>query len=877
MIILFILVLSVNSVNRKNFKTCKEVGFCYRNRLLSKSEYFKTYYEGVPASLSSIPGGVSFEIKTRTETQSFLKAEITLQANNVLHVYIDEISPLYPRYRTGVNDVINPDTTSLLNIHKISKNEVTWDTGSYSYILKLNPFEIQGYYKAKKVLYINQRSLMNFERYRTKKDVYSPIGNYIIDATALPGDMKLWEEKWKDYEDAKPLGPSSIGIDISFMNADYIYGLPEHTAGLSLKNTDSQDPYRLYNLGTFEYEIKERTGLYGSIPFVISKKAGIFWSNPSETWVDVSDTEANKLTHWYSETGVLEFYLFISNYPIELVRTFTMLTGPPLFPPLFGLGYHQSRHSSNTQKDVLEIDRGFLDHDIPLDAIWLGIDHTDDKKSFTWDYQKFPYPLKLLNTLASHGRKLVSIVNPDIKDDDNFYLHKLLKHLNYFIKNPDGEDFKGKSQSGVSSWPDFLRTDVRELWSKKFLLSEYLNTTKDFFISNHMNEPSVFDGPEGVMPKTAVHLAGLEHRNVHNIYGMLMHRSTYEGLLRRNNHRPFVSSRSFYAGSQRYGPVWTGDNTAAWDHLAESIPMCLNIAISGLSFCGSDVGGFYGNPDPELLERWYQVGAYMPFFRQNSNYDAPRREPWGLKKSTLSIIRYSIQQRYQLLPYWYTLFYKYSRDGTPVIRPMFLQYPEDSLASNIEKQYHVGESFIVCLVTKPQINFNWVYLPKARWYDYNTMTEVKSIGWNEYPIEKYWVPVFIKGGSIVPLKSNIKESTFFMRYEPFKFLIVLDENFYAYGDLFLDDETSFEYKTGKYLYSELEFSKKVLTYKVLNSWDPENTIERIVILGLATFPSHIFLESSCIKEEVDYYIDSQMLIINMPDIPAKDSWVLELV
>jgi len=187
---------------------------------------------------------------------------------------------------------------------------------------------------------------------------------------------------------------------------------------------------------------------------------------------------------------------------------------------------------------------------------------------------------------------------------------------------------------------------------------------------NDMNEPSVFNGPEITMPKDNLHDGGLEHRDVHNIYGWWMANATATALTQRTKKpmRPFVLTRSFFAGSQRFGAMWTGDNMAKWEHLEITLPMLLAQGIAGMPFAGADVGGFFGDPEPELLVRWYQSGAFYPFFRAHAHIDTKRREPWLFGEPYTSHIRDALRLRYQLLPAIYTTFYKSSVTGLPILK-----------------------------------------------------------------------------------------------------------------------------------------------------------------------------------------------------------------
>jgi alpha 1,3-glucosidase len=266
---------------------------------------------------------------------------------------------------------------------------------------------------------------------------------------------------------------------------------------------------------------------------------------------------------------------------------------------------------------------------------------------------------------------MVTIIDPHIKIDSEYYVYQEAKDLDYYVKNADGKTtFEGHCWPGNSAWLDYLNPATRKYWAALFSFQKYEGSTKNLYTWNDMNEPSVFSGPEITMPKDNIHVGGVEHRDVHNLYGMLQQRATYDGQMLRSNYsdRPFILSRAFFAGTQRYGAIWTGDNTADWDHLASSVPMLLSISMSGVVFCGADVGGFFGNPDAELLVRWYQLGAFQPFFRGHAHIDTKRREPWVFDEPYTSLIRKAIINRYQLLPYIYTLFRIASLKGTPLMR-----------------------------------------------------------------------------------------------------------------------------------------------------------------------------------------------------------------
>lgn len=495
----------------------------------------------------------------------------------------------------------------------------------------------------------------------------------------------LWEESFGSHHDSKPYGPMSVGMDISFPRSNHIFGIPEHASSLELKATLGEgshysDPYRLYNLDVFEYELDETMALYGYVPLVVSQSvstgtAGVFWFNPTETFVDVmsESSDNGKTTHWISESGIIDTFLLPGPTPADMYRQYAVLTGTAPVPPMFSLGYHQCRWNYKDERDVYQVHSKFEELDYPYDVLWLDIEHTDGKRYFTWDENLFPHPAEMQEKLASQGRRMVTIIDPHIKRDDGYPIHKEATAKGLYIKDKDGKkDYDGWCWPGSSSYLDFTNSKVRSWWADQFDYNKYKGSTPTLFTWNDMNEPSVFNGPEVTMQKDLRNLDGVEQREWHNLYGILFQRATGEGQIRRNQPdedvRPFVLTRSFFAGSQRYGAIWTGDNAAEWSHLEIASPMLLSLNVAALSFVGADVGGFFGNTDAELMTRWMQAGAYQPFFRGHAHHDSNRREPWIFGDETMARLRKAAMARYALLPFWYTVFREAEVTGMPVMR-----------------------------------------------------------------------------------------------------------------------------------------------------------------------------------------------------------------
>lgn len=362
----------------------------------------------------------------------------------------------------------------------------------------------------------------------------------------------------------------------------------------------------------------------------------MYWQNAAETWVDIHNANSEKnvmstivdfvaggrtteppLAHFMSESGIMDIFILMGPTPIAAFKQFTDLTGTAPLPPPFAIGFHQCRWNYNDEDDVGMVHAKFDEFDIPVDSIWLDIEYTDSKKYFTWDQHKFPHPKEMIANLTAKARHLTYIIDPHIKRDSGYFFHNDCTDKGLYTKNKDGNDYEGWCWPGSSSYLDVFNPEVRKFYADQYLLENFKDQSEQCGLWNDMNEPSVFNGPEVTMLKDNRHYGGWEHRDVHNLYGHMFIRASFDGLTRRSAGalRPFILTRAHFAGSQRYAAVWTGDNKADWGHLQASIKMCLSLSVSGISFCGADVGGFFGNPDAELFERWFQTGSFQPFFR----------------------------------------------------------------------------------------------------------------------------------------------------------------------------------------------------------------------------------------------------------------------
>eukprot|EP00475_Leptophrys_vorax_P026762 TRINITY_DN3795_c0_g1_i1.p1 TRINITY_DN3795_c0_g1~~TRINITY_DN3795_c0_g1_i1.p1 ORF type:complete len:839 (-),score=204.98 TRINITY_DN3795_c0_g1_i1:902-3418(-) len=800
----------------------------------------------------------------------------------------------------------------LLNLGQMTMNWSTLMTRAAKEIkISFSPFRLRYLVDGKLQVALNDHDLLNFEPYRDPHPAPPPPpepkkdenGTIIEPAPPAPepgpNDHELeypydksgsWEESFSSHTDAKPKGPASFGLDVKFSGSSHVFGLPEHATKFALPDTKNGDPYRLYNLDVFKYELDEPMALYGAIPFAVSHKEGstngVYWNNAAETFIDVFDSSDSarpgKTLHFYSESGILDLFVLPGPTAAKLYSQYSSLTGYPTLPQRFAVAYHQCRWNYKDETDVKNVDASFDENMIPYDVLWLDIEHTDGKRYFTWDKSNFPNPKDMQKNLADKGRKMVTIIDPHIKRDSNWALHSEAQNKGYYVKNKDGNDFDGWCWPGSSSYLDFFKPEVRQYWASKFNFDSYEGSTPSLYTWNDMNEPSVFNGPEVTMHKDCLHRGDIEHRDVHNLYGYYVHQSTFEGHLLRskNSDRPFVLSRSFFAGSQKFGAIWTGDNAAQWGHLEYSVPMLLSLGVAGLPFVGADVGGFFDNPETDLLVRWYQAGAFQPFFRAHAHIETNRREPWLFGEENTHLIREAVMERYAHLAYIYTLFWDNSVTGIPIMRPLWMEFPSDKKIFAVDDSYMLGSALLIKPVASKDTQSVDVYLPgSAPWYDVKTWHGFAAGATVTVPTPKDRIPVFQRGGTIIPKQERRRRSSSQMVDDPYTLQIALDSSGFAEGVLYLDDGHSLDYKKGGFTVRKFVFSELSLTSTLVgkSGFKANNAIERIVIFGLNRKIQVAVHEDSVQHIPFASSEDGSVLILKKPPVTVGQDFTIRLL
>ncbi|WP_460109794.1 glycoside hydrolase family 31 protein [Streptomyces sp. YKOK-J1] len=453
--------------------------------------------------------------------------------------------------------------------------------------------------------------------------------------------------------------------------------------------------------------------------------------------------------------GPLRCWVMVGT-PARVLLTWASLTGAPALPPAWALGHQHARWGFGDEQEVRRIVAGYQERDLPLDAVHLDIDHLDGHRTFTVDQERFPKLPVLAEELRREGVRLVSIVDPAVKAVPGGAVYDSGSALDAFVRDGSGRTVRGEVWAGESVFPDFTHARVRKWWGG--LYEERLAQGFAGFWHD-MNEPTSFSAfGETTLPRSARHAVegrGGDHREAHNVYALCMARAGYEGLRELSpRERPFLFSRSGWAGMQRYGGTWSGDVATGWPGLRASLALVLGMGLCGVPYSGPDVGGFDGSPSPELYLRWFQLGAYLPLFRTHAGLRAGRREPWEFGAEVLGHARAALLERRRLLPYFVTLAHVARRTGAPYVRPVWWGAPEDRALRDCEDAFLLGDQLLVAPVLDPGTGRRAVRLPRGRWYD--TVTEQAYEGpgrvFLDTPLSR--IPVLARAGAVVPVRGE---------------------------------------------------------------------------------------------------------------------------
>ncbi|GAA4930792.1 glycoside hydrolase family 31 protein [Mucilaginibacter defluvii] len=563
--------------------------------------------------------------------------------------------------------------------------------------------------------------------------------------------------------DGKPLSEDDTRFGVNWQNERVVnyrklyadekfIGLGEKTGDLNRRGTH----YVNWNTDASKHTIYTDP-LYKTFPFFIGLHSGLtyglFFDNTYKSYFDFGATTDDEMSWFGADGGDMNYYFFGAQGVAEIIKDYTWLTGRMEMPPLWSIGYQQCRYSYMSADEVLGIAQKFREHNIPADVIYCDIDYMDNYKIFTWNDEAFPDPKGMIDQLKALDFRTVCIVDPGIKVEEGYKQYDEGVAKDYFATYTNGDNYVASVWPGRCHFPNFFDDEVKEWWGAAFTaLTE--PGVEGFW--NDMNEPAAW----GQNIPYLVKFGDRYMAEVRNAYGMEMTKATYNGTRKiLGNKRPFMLTRAAYCGTQRFSAVWTGDNTATDEHMLYGQRLVNSLGLVGMSFTGVDIGGYTGNPTPELMLRWNSLGVYIPMYRNHAEIGTAMREPWEWGEENMAIIRKDIELRYQLLPYIYSGFYESSQNGLPLSRTLAIDYTQDENVFDVryQNQFLFGNFLLVAPVESTKLTAA-VYLPGGEWYRFGNDKVYEGGMAHSVPAPMNDLPVFVKGGGIIPMQSVIQST-----------------------------------------------------------------------------------------------------------------------
>ncbi|CAN9511486.1 unnamed protein product [Ophioblennius macclurei] len=620
--------------------------------------------------------------------------------------------------------------------------------------------------------------------------------------------------------------------------------------------------------------------LYGHYPFFMcmdesdassGKAFGVFLLNSNAMEVTLQPAPA---VTFRTIGGILDFYVFFGDTPEQVVQEFIELIGKPVIPPYWSLGFQLSRWdygSLSKVKQVVERNRAI---GLPYEIQYTDIDYMEDKKDFTYDKVMFSELPQFADYLHEKGQKYILILDPAIatsKRQGNapYESYDRGTQQNAWVTTSDGKTpLVGEVWPGETVFPDYTSQNCIEWWVAEYErfhkeikhdalwidmneVANFIKGSNEGCEVNNLNyppfTPKILD--EVMYSKTLcmdAKQAWGNHYDVHSLYGYSMVLATEKALKKvYGQNRTLMLTRSSFPGVGKYSGHWLGDNGANWNDIKWAIPGMLEFSLFGIPYIGADICGFFDDSSEELCRRWMQVGAFYPFSRNHNAQGYMDQDPaaYGPDSTLVRTSKHYLNIRYTLLPYLYTLFYKAHTTGETVVRPVMNEFYHESATLEMDRQFLWGKYLLITPVLEPGVDRLTVYMPDAKWYDYETMEQItarKNMFTMYLPADK--MGLHIRGGAILPTQRPDVTTTY-SRRNPMGLIIALDDNNQAAGELFWDDGDSREtVETKNYLHYSFSVLYGILTMQVTNDGykDPNNLkFEDITILGVPYAPKSV--------------------------------------
>ncbi|KAJ1724546.1 hypothetical protein LPJ53_001192 [Coemansia erecta] len=684
-------------------------------------------------------------------------------------------------------------------------------------------------------------------------------GNDVIFDTT--GHPLIFEDQYIEVTSNLPANANIYGIGET---PDYFRRDPNNSTK-TLWNRDAADPFR--------------ENVYGSHSVYMELRQGKFHGAYLHNSHGMDIALANSTIQYRVLGGTADFYFFAGPSALAVIDQYTELVGRPNRIPYWSLGFHNCRYGYKSVYEVNEVVANYSKANIPLEVAWTDIDYMDKTRDFTFDPVNFPLEemQKQLQSLHSNNQRMVLMTDPAIQHNASYAPYSRGHDLDVFIKNEDGSEFVGQVWPGYTVFPDWFSPNVDRWWHRE--LGEFfdklpmdgmwidmneassfctgscgtgkpadeipaypwtvdpppphrnINTTNLFLVPPYAIHNPLTEISDKTIETTAVHSNGIIEYHVHNLYGYMESRTTRDFLLQyRPNVRPFLLSRSTFAGSGALVNHWTGDNAATWEDLHISIASVLDFGIFGIPMVGADICGFNGNTTEELCARWIELGAFYPFSRDHNAIDMIPQElyQWDI---VAEASRRALAVRYRLLPYFYTMYQHSVEMGWPVARPLVFKFPEVLAVVDNDRQMLIGDDILVSPVLVKGATTVDAFFPRGRWYDWYSYKEIVGTNANvtlDAPLEH--INVHIRGGAIIPLQQSAM-TTVASRKSDYTLLIATDSHGAACGELYIDDGETFD---SAHKWVQFDYADQTLhvDQRSGGTFVIEQKLSQIVVLGV---------------------------------------------
>ncbi len=623
--------------------------------------------------------------------------------------------------------------------------------------------------------------------------------------------MQIVYNSKKELLFSEKLGYSKIDstetLSFNLNSSETLYGGGARALGMNRRGNRLQ----LYNRAHYGYETKAELMNF-CIPMVLSSKLyAVHFDNAAIGYLDLDSKKDNTLSY-ETISGRKTYQVIVGDSWEDLISNYTDLTGKQPLPPRWAFGNFSSRFGYHTQEEVENTIRKFQEEKIPVDAIildlyWFGKSIKGTMGNLEWDKDNFPNPSKMISDLNAKGVKTILITEPFILTTSSKWQEAVNKNI--LVHDKFGKPATWDFYFGNTSIVDIFKPEGKDwFWNEyKKLINQGVGG-----LWGDLGEPEVF-------PSNAVTAAG-KADEVHNIYGHNWAKLVADGYQKDfPNQRPFILMRAGYSGSQRFGMIpWSGDVSRSWGGLQSQVEIALQMGMQGMAYMHSDLGGFAGDYfDNELYLRWLQYGVFQPIFRPHAQEEVAS-EVARKDIITKAKAKKSVELRYQLLPYNYTLGFENSTKGTPLMKPLFFEEPTNEKLRNEKESYLWGNDFLVKPITKSGMTATEVYFPKSsNWYDFNSGKKYQGGTTENVTVVEEYIPVFVRGGAFIPMIKTIQNTSEYS-LNNFDLHFYFDEKVATSSGKLYNDDGMTANDFGKGAYEMLHFNStnknNVLTLKL---------------------------------------------------------------